>query len=104
MTSPAAAVPLLPLSKINREEEIFKARRNKVNNSSMVGNTLNSTGRVMYIETIITITDIIRSVTIRKSSRKLGKGVISAITIASTANGTANSVTVSLGMAWRNFQ
>ena len=45
----------------------------------------------MYIATIITITDIMMSVTIRMSSRKPGSGVISAITIARTAMGTASS-------------
>ena len=47
----------------------------------------------MYIATIITMTDIMRSSTIRKSSMKLGSGVISAITISSTAMGTPSSPT-----------
>ena len=46
----------------------------------------------MYIATISTITDIMMSVTISRSSRKPGIGVISAITMASTASGTANSL------------
>ncbi len=49
----------------------------------------------MYIATISTMTDIMMSVTISRSSRKLGIGAISATTIASTAAGTANSLSVS---------
>ena len=40
------------------------------------------------------------SVTISRSSTKLGSGVISAITMASTASGTAISPRVSSGSAW----
>ena len=45
----------------------------------------------MYIATIITITDIMMSVTIRASSTKPGSGVISAITMPRTAMGTPSS-------------
>ena len=38
------------------------------------GKTLNSTGRPMYMATIMTMTDIMRSSTIRKSRMKLGSG------------------------------
>jgi len=62
-----------------------------VSSSNTVGKTLNSTGRPMYIATIITITDMVRSMTIRKSRTKLGSGVISATTIINTATGTASS-------------
>src|SRR5579872_1769421 len=104
MTAPAAVVPLLPLSRISRDEETFNARRNSVSSSSIVGKTLNSTGRVMYIDTIITITDIMMSVTIRTSSMMLGMGVIRATTMASTASGTASSPSDSSGIDCRNFQ
>ena len=60
-----------------------------------MGKTLKSTGFVMYIATISTMTDIMMSATISKSSRKLGMGAISATTIARTAAGTANSLSVS---------
>ena len=70
---------------------MFSASRNSVSSSRVVGKTLNSTGLRMYIATIITITDIMMSVTIRTSSRKPGSGVISAITIPSTASGTPSS-------------
>src|ERR1035438_3520541 len=72
---------------------MFSASRNNVSNSSVVGNDVNSTGRTRYSETIMTVIDISRSVTISRSSTKPGSGVISAITIPSTASGTAN---------WRN--
>ena len=57
----------------------------------MVGKTLKSTGRRMYTATIMTITDSMMSVTIRKSSSAPGMGMISARTIATTAIGTAIS-------------
>ena len=46
-TGTAAAVPVLPLSRINRAEEMFRASRYSVSNSNVVGNTLKSTGRRM---------------------------------------------------------
>ena len=91
MTSPAALVPPLPFMRIKRVAEMFRARRNSVSSRSVVGKTLNSTGFRMYMETIITTTDIMMSVTIRMSSMKPGTGVISAITMPSTAIGTPNS-------------
>ena len=57
----------------------------------MVGKTLKSTGRRIYTATIITMTDSMMSTTIRKSSRKPGIGMMSAMTIATTAIGTPNS-------------
>ena len=69
----------------------MSASRNRVSSSSVVGKTLNSTGLRMYIATIITITEVMMSVTIRTSSRKPGSGVIRAITIPSTASGTPSS-------------
>ena len=84
---------MLPLSRISRAEEMFRASRKSVNNSRVVGKTLNSTGRVIYIATIITITDIMMSATIRMSSTNPGNGVISAMTIARTAMGTVSSLT-----------
>src|ERR1041384_1738609 len=76
---------------MSRDDETFSDRRNKVSRSSVVGKTLNSTGRVIYIETIITMTDIMISITIRMSRRKPGRGVMSAITIARTAIGMVRS-------------
>src|SRR6266849_1588698 len=83
---------------MRREEEMLSARRNKVISNSVVGNTLNSTGRMMYMETISTITDIMMSVTKKKSSRKLGMGAMSARMMASTAMGTAISLHEKRGM------
>ena len=87
-------VPVLPLSRIRRDEEMFSARRNSVSSSRVVGNDVNSTGRTRYSDTISTVTDIMMSVTISRSSRKPGSGVISAITMASTAIGTAISPSI----------
>src|SRR6185369_7037084 len=56
-----------------------------------VGKTLNSTGRVMYMETSSTITEIVMLVLISMSSRKAGSGMIIASTIPKTASGTATS-------------
>jgi hypothetical protein len=70
---------------------MFNARRNNVSSSSDVGNTLNSTGRVMYIETRRTITEMVMFALMRKSSRNDGSGAIIAMTIPSTAMGTLSS-------------
>ena len=42
---PAADVPVLPFSRIRRDDEMFSDRRKSVNSSSVVGNEVNSTGR-----------------------------------------------------------
>src|ERR1700680_3667716 len=76
---------------MRRDVETFKASRNRVNSKSTVGNTLNSTGRPMYIATIMTMTDIMRSITIKQSIIKLGRGGMSEMTINSTAIATASS-------------
>src|SRR6266542_721442 len=91
MTSPAADVPVLPFIRMRRVEEMFKDSRNSVSSSKVDGNTLKSTGRRIYIATIVTTTDTITSVTIRMSSTNGGRGVINATTMASTAIGTARS-------------
>src|ERR1043166_1668836 len=91
MTSPAAEVPVFPLSRIRRDDEMLSARRKSVNRSSVVGNEVNSTGRTRYSETMSTVTDTRRSITISRSSTKPGSGVISATTMPSTASGTAIS-------------
>ena len=70
---------------------MFSASRNNVSSSSVVGKTLNSAGRTMYMATIITTTDSMMSVTMRMSSTKGGRGVIRVTTIARTASGTASS-------------
>ena len=57
----------------------------------MVGNTLKSTAFRIYTETSSTMTDSVMSTTIRKSSSIAGMGMMSAITIATTAMGTAIS-------------
>src|ERR1700749_2665470 len=92
MTSPAAEVPVCPFSRIRRADETFRARRKRVRSSRVVGNTLKSTGFVIYIATIRTMTDIIMSVTIKRSSTNGGMGAISATITARTAAGTANSL------------
>ncbi len=56
-----------------------------------MGKTLNSTGRVMYIETSRTITETVIFALISTSSRKDGIGMIIASTIPSTASGTPRS-------------
>src|ERR1022692_4982531 len=76
---------------MRRVEEMFKARRNSVSSSNVVGKTLNSTGLRMYSATIITVTDIIMSKTSSTSSRNGGTGVISARTMPNTATGTPSS-------------
>src|SRR5438445_1390807 len=101
MTVPAAPVPVLPSSRMRREEEMLSARRNSVSSSSVVGKTLKSTGRRMYIDTISTTTDIMMSVTSSTSKRKLGMGVISARMITSTAIGTDISLQLTRGAAAR---
>ena len=52
---------------------------------------LNSTGRVMYIETSNTITETVMLALINTSSRKLGIGMIIASTMPKTVSGTASS-------------
>ena len=63
-----------------------------MSSNSEVGNTLNSTGREMYIETISTITDSVMLALISTSSRNDGMGAIIAITMPSTASGTLSSL------------
>src|SRR5579885_1273691 len=99
ITSPAAAVPVLPLSRMRRDEEMFSASRHRVINRSVVGNTLNSTGRVIYIETRSTTTDSVILALISTSSRNDGIGAIMASTIPSTARGTAKSHSFDNGAA-----
>src|SRR5664279_517527 len=76
---------------------MFSARRNNVNSNRVLGNEVNSTGRTRYRATISTITDTRMSVTINRSRTNFGSGVIRAITMASTANGTTSSPNVSMG-------
>src|SRR5208283_94871 len=78
---------------MSRAEEMFKASRNSVSSNRVEGNDVKSTGRTRYSDTIITVIDISRSVT------KGGSGVMSAITIASTAMGTAISPSMVSGTA-----
>src|SRR5262249_22481091 len=73
-------------------EEMFSASRYSVNKSKVVGKTLKSTALRMYTETSSTITDRVMSTTIRKSSSIGGMGMMSATTIATTAIGTAISL------------
>ena len=83
---------MFPFSRISRDEEMFSASRNSVSNSKVVGNTLKSTGLAGCTpRPSCTITDNMMSSTIRKSSSIAGMGMISAITIATTAIGTAIS-------------
>src|ERR1039458_7426914 len=103
MTCPAAEVPVLPFSRINRADDTFSARRNRVSRRRTVGNTLNSTGRPIYMATIITTTDIMRSSTIKKSNINLGSGVMRAITISSTTMGTPSSLTLDKRRAASGF-
>src|ERR1035438_3355677 len=103
MTCPAAEVPVLPFSRINRADDTFSARRNRVSRRRTVGNTLNSTGRPIYMATIITTTDIMRSSTIKKSNTNRGSGVMRAITISSTTMGTPSSLTLDKRRAASGF-
>ena len=54
----------------------------------MVGKTLNSTGRTIYMETSSTRTDSVILALISRSSKMAGNGRIMAITMASTIIGT----------------
>src|SRR5215217_4737352 len=83
---------------MRREDEIFSASLKRVSSRRVVGNVLNSTGFVMYIDTISTTTDNMISAEIRKSRRNAGSGVIIAITMARTPTGTAISPRV-----WREI-
>ncbi len=76
---------------MSRDEETFNPRRKSVINSSVVGNTLNSTGLRMFIATSSTTTDSVMLTTISRSIRNAGSGVTMASTIASTPRGTASS-------------
>ncbi len=75
---------------------MFSASRNSVSSSSDVGKTLNSTGFVMYMDTISTITEIVIFELIRMSSRNDGIGAIIAITMPNTPSGTLISASVSI--------
>src|SRR5271170_3124001 len=77
---------------MRREEEIFRASRNSVSSNREVGKTLNSTGLVMYSETIRTITETVIFALIRISKRNDGNGAIITITMPSTARGTLRSL------------
>src|SRR6185312_3574311 len=92
ITSPAALVPVLPSNKIKRDDEMFNASRNRVISSSVVGNTLNSDGFVMYIADSNITTETVMFAEISTSSSAAGKGVIIASTIPSTAIGTLASL------------
>lgn len=59
--------------------------------SSVVGYTLNSTGRVIYMPMTSTITDNVMFMAISASSTIAGSGMIIVRTIDSTAMGTARS-------------
>src|SRR5579871_2946744 len=74
--------------RISRDDDILSARRNSVSSSKVVGNTLNSTGRPMYMATNSTMTESVMLALISRSSRKLGMGRIIAMMIPITARGT----------------
>jgi hypothetical protein len=76
---------------MRRVEEMFSARRNSVSSSSAVGNTLNSTGLRIYIETSRTMTETVIVALIRMSSRNGGMGMTIARTMPRTARGMLNS-------------
>src|SRR5258706_16368694 len=76
---------------MRRADEIFSANRNRVIKRSVVGKTLKSTGLTMYNDTSKTITESVRFVLIKMSSRNGGNGAIIASTMPSTAKGTAMS-------------
>ena len=77
---------------MRRAEDTFSAKRNSVIKRSAVGNTLNSTGRVMYMAPIKTITDIEKLALINRSSTIVGIGAIIASTMPRTASGTEISL------------
>src|SRR5260370_16666217 len=82
---------------MRRELEMFSDRRNNVSSNRVVVNEVNSTGRTRYRDTISTTTETRISITISKSRRNPGSGVIRAITMASIASGTTSSPSVSMG-------
>src|SRR5208283_3407968 len=92
MTSPAAFVPVLPFKRINREDEMFRERRNRVIKSSVVGKTLKSAAFVMYIDDSSTMTEKVMLAEISMSRRIDGRGMIIASTMPSTASGMASSL------------
>src|SRR6476660_6870715 len=74
ITLPAALVPVLPSNRINRDDEMFSARRNSVINSNVFVITLTSVGFVMYIGGITTTTEIVMFAEINTSSSAAGIG------------------------------
>src|SRR5262249_22640961 len=91
MTSPAALVPVFPLMRMRRDDEMLSARRNRVSRRREVGKTLNSTGLTIYIETSSTITEMVIFALMRMSRRNDGMGAIMASTMPSTERGTLSS-------------
>ncbi|HYK58586.1 MAG TPA: hypothetical protein VEV85_04080 [Bryobacteraceae bacterium] len=73
------------------EEEMLRASRNKVISRSEVGKTLNSTGRVIYIDTRSTITDRVILALYQDVEEEARHGHDHPRTIPKTARGTAKS-------------
>ena len=63
-------MPELPFKRMSRADDMFRARRNRVISRRAVGNTLKSTGLMMYIDTSNTMTDRVMFVLISRSSKK----------------------------------
>src|SRR2546426_11998302 len=78
---------------MERDEEMFSAKRKSVSSNRVVGNTLNSTARRMYSEISRTSSESMMLAEINTSSRKGGIGAIITRTIPKTATGTL--------MSWR---
>ena len=71
----------------------LSARRNTVITSSSVGKTEKSSGRLTCIAVSSTSIAALMFIVINRSSTKLGSGITSITTTATTASGTTNNLT-----------
>jgi hypothetical protein len=92
MTEPAAAVPSWPCRSTSRAEATFRARRNSVRTRSSEGNTENSTGFRMYIDTKRVRSETLMLVVSIMSRRRAGTGTIIMARIPTTATASTSSV------------
>lgn len=79
---------MFPSLKIRREVATFKASLNRVVSSKRLGNEVNFTGSIMYIETNKTTTEIIKLKLIKTSSKNDGNGISKTKSMTTAAIGT----------------
>ena len=82
----------VPLVRISLVDETFKAREKTVEINSMVGKTENSRGSLLYMTIRIIIRLRRMFIIISPSRRKVGRGIISMTTTASTPTATSISL------------